>query len=122
MTDVSLAATPGQLSTLIRGVQAEIRNGVLRTVPEPGGHGPPFEALPVGGPWPDVLAYAFECTACGRVFELSADTYHGGGQWAPRVPGPPHDRPRSLFRGRESRWVAQACNALVARFYSAPTP
>jgi uncharacterized Zn-finger protein len=34
--------------------------------------------------WPgDVLVHEFKCAACGRTFELSADTYHGNAHWSP---------------------------------------
>jgi hypothetical protein len=39
----------------------------------------------LGPVWPDdVLAHSFWCTGCGRVFDLRADTYHGGASWKPR--------------------------------------
>ena len=32
--------------------------------------------------WPgDVLTHKFECFACGQLFSLSADTYHGNASW-----------------------------------------
>ena len=37
-----------------------------------------------GQTWPgDILIHEFECFACGRSFELSADTYHGHAHWTP---------------------------------------
>jgi hypothetical protein len=33
------------------------------------------------GALPDLVLYRFRCTVCGDSFELSADTYHGGGGW-----------------------------------------
>jgi hypothetical protein len=29
----------------------------------------------------DSVSHNFQCFACGRKFELSADTYHGGASW-----------------------------------------
>jgi hypothetical protein len=29
----------------------------------------------------DMITHVFRCTACGRVFELKANTYHGGTRW-----------------------------------------
>ena len=115
MADVSLAATPSQLSQLIRGAQAELRNGVLRALSEPSDHGPRIETLPVEGPWPDILAYALECTACGQVFELSADTYHGGGGWAPRRVTSPQNPPLHADEGRERSWFARAWRSMLPR-------
>jgi hypothetical protein len=41
-----------------------------------------FGSVEPSGPYPDVLDYYFECTACRAVFELTAETYHGrGGKW-----------------------------------------
>ena len=33
------------------------------------------------GALPDIVLYRFKCAVCGDKFELSADTYHGGGGW-----------------------------------------
>jgi len=29
----------------------------------------------------DCVTHDFQCTGCGRVFQLSADTYHGHADW-----------------------------------------
>ena len=29
----------------------------------------------------DLIVHRFRCNRCGRRFELSADTYHGGARW-----------------------------------------
>ncbi len=45
---------------------------------------PSFTSLQAEGPWDDIVAYRFKCTACGEVFSLHAETYHGrGGAWEP---------------------------------------
>lgn len=45
---------------------------------------PPFQNVLPDGPWDDIVAYRFGCTACGEVFSLHAETYHGqGGAWEP---------------------------------------
>lgn len=41
----------------------------------------PFDDLSENPPWDDFLLYRFLCTACGRMFSLSCDTYHGNGKW-----------------------------------------
>ena len=46
-----------------------------------------FAELPSNGPWPDIVGFYFKCTGCGGRFQLGADTYHGGGEWA-RTAGP----------------------------------
>ncbi len=35
-------------------------------------------------PWPDdCISHDFQCTPCGRAFQLFADTYHGRANWTP---------------------------------------
>jgi hypothetical protein len=42
--------------------------------------------------WPaDVVEHDFECSACGRAFQLFADTYHGHAGWG--VTGPQTKEP-----------------------------
>ena len=62
----------------------EVDRGVLtpvlevdRTIPEQVAIHSALEA----GVLPDVVRYRFKCTVCGDGFELSADTYHGSGEW-----------------------------------------
>ena len=31
----------------------------------------------------DIISHDFQCTGCGRAFQLSADTYHGNVCWKP---------------------------------------
>jgi len=40
--------------------------------------------------WPgDAISHKFKCFACGRTFELFADTYHGNASWSiGDLPGP----------------------------------
>jgi hypothetical protein len=43
---------------------------------------PDFGELEASGPYPDAMDYYFDCPACGAVYELTAETYHGsGGTW-----------------------------------------
>jgi hypothetical protein len=45
---------------------------------------PSFLSIPVSGPWPDYAEYYFSCAACGQLYRLSVETYHGaGGKWSP---------------------------------------
>lgn len=44
----------------------------------------PFSKVNAEGPWGDYLEYYFECSRCGQLFRLSAETYRGsGGGWEP---------------------------------------
>lgn len=38
-----------------------------------------FSTVKAEGPWDDIVINRFQCTACGQRYELSAETYHGGG-------------------------------------------
>ena len=72
--------TPGELAKAIRVVQANIADGTIRPIEQPGAA--PIASIAPDGPWPDVIAYLFRCATCGTQFELSAETYHGsGGAW-----------------------------------------
>jgi hypothetical protein len=43
----------------------------------------------------DVIYHNFQCFACGRSFQLSADTYHGGASWTiGDLPKPVVDSPK----------------------------
>jgi len=42
----------------------------------------PIEDMLLKDPLPgDAIFHNFRCFACGRAFQLFADTYHGGGSW-----------------------------------------
>ena len=50
--------------------------------------------------WPaDTVEHNFQCTACGRTFQLFADTYHGHAGWD--LTGPPTKEP-ALARSASS--------------------
>jgi hypothetical protein len=75
---------PDRLVNALQVAVGEIDRGVLtpvpvadRTIPEQVAI---HSALEVGV-LPDVVLYRFKCTVCGDGFELSADTYHGNGEW-----------------------------------------
>jgi hypothetical protein len=55
----------------------------------------PLEDM-LGTTWPgDIVSHQFQCFACGRVFELSADTYHGHATWTVgEPPKPAEDSPK----------------------------
>jgi hypothetical protein len=76
---------PADLSHTIRVARDNIADGTLAEVPS---QSPifrePFSAVLADGPWDDIIGYGFRCTACGQLFSLSANTYHGsGGEWRP---------------------------------------
>jgi hypothetical protein len=82
--DVEFAIrTPGELATAIRIAQANVADGTLEPLePQPGrllGDTPPIASINSDGPWADFVFYLFHCPTCGTQFELSAETYHGGG-------------------------------------------
>ena len=80
---------PGDLSKAIRIIKDNLADGTIRE----SGYWPskhikvevaPFAQLDVKGPWKDLLEYYFECSECGQLFRLNAETYHGsGGEWVP---------------------------------------
>ena len=77
--------TPGELGKAMRIVHANLRDGTLDQV-EAGEFASKGRFLDVveDGPWEDVLHYRFSCIRCGQAFDLTAETYHGGGgEWAP---------------------------------------
>jgi hypothetical protein len=76
--------TPGELTEAIRCCRAIFASGGLRLSsywPErtPRLTDTAWAELEESGPWEDILQYYFECPACGQIFLLHADTYHGAG-------------------------------------------
>lgn len=77
---------PEQLRRIVATLQAAVGEQQLQAaVAEPDNVDlPAFPNLDLSETLPDVLAYSFECTSCGRRFELSCECYHGaGGHWRP---------------------------------------
>jgi hypothetical protein len=84
--------TPSDLSRAIRVIKANLKDGTLI---ESSYHPDeqltpvvvPFDEVEEKGPWDDYVEHYFSCTLCGRLFKLSAETYHGsGGTWSPIEP------------------------------------
>jgi hypothetical protein len=74
---------PGDLTNVIRNVQAHMRGGTLEELPSGLPSTPPFETLNGHGPWDDLVGHRFRCRFCGGEFNLSVNTYHGsGGSWS----------------------------------------
>jgi hypothetical protein len=79
--------SPEDLRRLIGMAQAHIESGILKEVPHPDvpyWDEKEFPDVAAGGPWNDIVGFRFVCVACGEIFELAAETYHGmGGTWRP---------------------------------------
>jgi hypothetical protein len=81
--------TPGELSKALKVIQDNLGDGTLVEAAywpagEVRGDFPTFRSIPIEGPWPDYLDYYFECAACGQLYRLVAEVYHGtGGAWSP---------------------------------------
>jgi hypothetical protein len=77
------------LTNVLKVVQDNLKDGTLvEAAYWPQGQlkvsRPSFTSIPVAGPWPDFFEYYFSCTACGQLYRLSVETYHGaGGSWSP---------------------------------------
>jgi hypothetical protein len=75
---------PHELKSAIEDVRKFINDGILVEISNGDSTFPcsPFSVLATEGPWDDYLQYIFKCVDCGRLFRLSAETYHGvGGEW-----------------------------------------
>ncbi len=81
--------SPSELTHALRVVRDNLQDGTLvESSYWPNGKlklsNEPFSAISETGPWPDHIVYYFACAACGQLFKLSAETYHGlGGSWSP---------------------------------------
>ena len=86
--------TPSDLTRAIQVIKANLKDGTLiessyhpEGQPTPTPRVVPFDEVEEKGPWDDYVEHYFSCTRCGRVFKLSAETYHGsGGAWSPIEP------------------------------------
>ena len=84
--------TPMALTAAIREVRRLVREGVLAEslrwpARTPRLFSRPLAELPEAGPWDDIVQNYLECPACGRLFLLHADVYHGaGGRFEPHIP------------------------------------
>jgi hypothetical protein len=65
--------------------------------------------------WPnDIVEHNFECSACGRSFQLFADTFHGHAGWG--LTGPPRSKPEeeklkpSTTKIELGSWTANIAN------------
>ncbi len=77
---------PGELARILAKLKRAVAAGELRYNGFESSRAlsgqPDFKSLEPSGPYPDALDYYFDCPACGAVFELTAETYHGGGgEW-----------------------------------------
>ena len=73
--------TPSELERVVRIAKAALDAGVIVDVSR-GPLATPMSDLVQPG-WPDMVSADFSCAACGALFQLSCETYHGsGGNWA----------------------------------------
>ena len=78
-------ASPEEYKDVTRQLIGMVRRGSLAIVKA----SCPLEDI-LNPQWPDdIITHDFKCTACGRSFHLSADTYHDNASWES------HDRPDS---------------------------
>jgi hypothetical protein len=77
--------SPRELRRAIAIAQQNVADGTVSELADQNPLGqPPFQSLCAEGPSDDHIAYRFKCNACGEVFSLHAETYHGrGGAWEP---------------------------------------
>ena len=77
--------SPKDLGRAIKLAQENLNDGTVSEIKGRNPIGlPAFQTLLPDGPWDDIVAYRFSCAACGEVFSLHAETYHGqGGAWEP---------------------------------------
>lgn len=73
--------SPDDLRNAIAIASDHIAAGILHQPSTPGGYvsSTPFQEVAAGAAWDDIVSYYFQCNACGQVFRLGAETYHGGG-------------------------------------------
>ncbi len=73
-------STPGEYKDVVRQLIEIVDQGIFVLIEASCPLRDVFQPV-----WPDdVLAHGFRCAACGRMFDLRADTYHGGASWKPR--------------------------------------
>ena len=75
---------PNDLRRAIRLAAAGCSSGRLRHLGE-GAYGDPFPQLAKTESWGDFVNSYFACTACGALFRLQAETYHGSGGTLGRI-------------------------------------
>jgi hypothetical protein len=73
---------PSDLRKAIAVTRDNLADGTISDITQ--GDGMPFHELVSASQWDDALLYYFQCNACGQLFKLYAETYHGrGGWWKP---------------------------------------
>jgi len=83
MDDKREIRSPGELSTLLRGLKQSLDKGEIEQLSVGSQGAPALHEVPDDGPWPDYLKLRFR-TRNGRTYILAVETYHGaGGTWAP---------------------------------------
>jgi len=72
--------SPTQLRKAISIIKGNIEDGTIENI-NINLSNTPFSDLIAGKPWEDYFIYYFNCTNCRQEFELTVETYHGGGGW-----------------------------------------
>ena len=71
--------TPGEYQTIVRQMIEIVGDGTFLVV-----HSDYTLEEVAQEVWPgDIICHDFRCAACGRGFQLFADTYHGHAHWMP---------------------------------------
>ena len=75
---------PDELRQVLRVAHDFVERGILEPLPQDSPFTDPYEKVSPDGPWDDLVYLRFKCLHCQRTFQLSCDTYHGGGHWKPK--------------------------------------
>jgi hypothetical protein len=79
---------PRELEKVVRVARANLEDGTIVEITS-GEESTPLSTWTSNGPLPDIMRTEFRCIACGEVFLLRRDTYHGrAGSWSHTFLGP----------------------------------
>ena len=74
--------TPGELEKVVRVARVNLEDGTIVEITS-GTEPAQLSTLTRNGPLPDIIRTEFRCIACGEVFLLRCEAYHGhGGSWS----------------------------------------
>lgn len=72
---------PSHFKKALAIAKENVEDGTLEVIKDRGSkYHTDFNDISANGPCDDLVSYKFRCTNCGRIFELSAETYHGSGE------------------------------------------
>ena len=73
---------PGELEKVVRVASVNLEDGTIVEITS-GTEPAQLSTLTRNGPLPDIIRTEFSCMACGEVFLLRCEAYHGrGGSWS----------------------------------------